>query len=262
MFFDILLRKLWDIVELNLLYFVTSIPFFAVTMFVVGILSSPFMNRLLMLQENVIPNTDLVWYDLLFRFFFAFLFMIFLGQGPTTSGYIYILREYGRELPCWGFSDLLEQAKKNFKKSSVLWVIDLFAICLFTVAFTYYFNTGMFVLQGFTLMLLIAYLMLHIYVYQMVVTFELPLKHILKNSLLLALMKLPINLLMMAINLVLYAVVPVVVLLGFSNRILLVLVLLIVYLVLPGITNFTIIFFTDAILDKYVKFEKSTPVDG
>ena len=120
-FFEVLPRKLWDLIKLNMLYMLTAIPLFIVTMVVVGVVSSVIIDTLATQFDNV----SLVYWDLILRVVFAFLFMIFLGQGPVTAGDTYIIREHGREHPCWLISDFFERFKSNFKQGILLWIIDL-----------------------------------------------------------------------------------------------------------------------------------------
>ena len=85
-FFDVLPRKLCDLFKLNILYLLTAIPFFIVTMIVVGVISAPLVDAI----ATELANTELIYMDVVLRFAFAFLFMIFLGQGPVTAGYTYL----------------------------------------------------------------------------------------------------------------------------------------------------------------------------
>ncbi len=45
-FYDVLPRKLWDLFKLNVLYLLTAIPFFIVTMIIAGAVSSPIIDGL------------------------------------------------------------------------------------------------------------------------------------------------------------------------------------------------------------------------
>lgn len=250
-FFDVLPRKVWDLIKLNILYLLTAIPFFVVTMIVAGIVSAPLVDSLV----NQLDNVNLVGFDIVLRVVFAFLFIIFLGQGPVTAGYIYIIREHGREHPCWLISDFFERCKSNFKQGILLWIIDLAVLYLFTVAIRFYGQSGLIILQYVMILVAALYATMHIYVYQMMVTFDLPLKSILSNSLLLAMAKAPASLLILLLNIVIYAVIPVVVILTAKSFIVILILLLVEVLILPPITSFTINFYIDPILDRYINAE-------
>lgn len=254
-FFEILPMKLWKILKLNLLYLVTSIPFFAVTMIVLGIISSNIIQQA-SVTESVSGNINYPVYDVAIRFFLSFLFMFFLGQGPTTTGYTYILREYGRELPCWPVADYFGTIKKNLKQSILLWILDLTVVSVLMIAFFYYSKMGIFVFQALAFMALILYLMIHIYIYQMLITFDISLKNIVKNSLLIAMAKLPSSLVIMAICFLVYAVLPFLILMNSFSIIAIFGVLILEFFVLPGIICFAINFYIYPILDQYINLEK------
>ena len=253
-FFDVLPRKLWDLFKLNILYLLTMIPFFIVTMFVVGVISAPLVEAI----ATELANTELVYMDIVLRFIFAFLFMLFLGEGPATAGYTYIIREHGREHPCWLISDFFERVKSNFKQGILLWIIDLLVLYLMTVAIRFYGQSGMIILQYVMILVAVLYAMMHIYVYQMMVTFDLPLKHILKNSLLLAIGKAPVSLLILILNIIIYAVIPFAIVMTAKSMVVILILLLIEVLILPPITSFAINFYIDPILDKYINAENKT----
>jgi len=250
-FGDVLPRKLWDLFKLNILYLLVTIPFFIVTMIVVGVISSPIIDGL----ATQVGNVSLVYLDLFLRIIIAFGFTIILGQGPITAGYTYIIREHSREHPCWLISDFFERVKSNFKQGILLWIIDLVVLYLFTVAIRFYGQSGMIILQYIIILVATLYAMMHIYVYQMMVTFDLPLKSILRNSFLLVIAKAPASLLILLLNIVIYAVIPVVVLLKAKSFIVILILLLVEVLVLPPITSFAINFYIDPILDKYINAE-------
>lgn len=250
-FLEVFPRKLWDLIKLNLLYSLTSIPFFIVTMVIVGIISAPIIDSL----ATVFGNTELVYLDIMLRIILAFWFTVFLGQGPVTAGYTYIIREHSRENPCWLFSDFFERAKSNFKQGILLWIIDLAVLYLMVVAFMFYKQNGIFVFQYIILVIGVLYGMMHLYVYHMMITFDLPLKSILKNSFLMAIIKVPANLLILAVNIVIYAVVPIAVILLAKSFIVLLIMFVVELLILPPVTAFVNGFYVDPVLDKYINVE-------
>ena len=151
--------------------------------------------------------------------------------------------------------DFFEQFKSNFKQGILLWIIDLAIIYLFTVAIKFYGQSGLIILQYVMIFMAVIYVMMHLYAYQMMVTFDLPLKSILRNSLLLAMAKAPASLLMLLLNTVVYIVVPVVVMLTTKSSMVILILFLMEVLVLPPITSFAINFYIDPILDKYINAE-------
>ena len=72
------------------------------------------------------------------------------------------------------------------------------AVTFYTIRllyFTFPFPLSLSILQYLMLLIGIIYAMMHIYVYQMMVTFDLSLKDIMRNALIFALGKLPLNIL-------------------------------------------------------------------
>lgn len=250
-FFDILPRKIWDLFKLNLLYLLTSIPFFIITIIVVGWISLPLVKPISVLYDNI----GQVKIDIILRLILTFWVMIFLGQGPTTAGYTYIIREYGLEHHCWIVSDFFEKARANFKQSILLWIIDLVMFSLFTIAFKFYAAVNLIVFQYIIYMIVIVYIMLHIYIYQMIITFNLPLKSILKNSFLFAVGKAPVNLLIIILNVIIYMVIPFALLFLIKSVIGLLLLFIIIVLILPPITSFATNFYIYPVLHKYINIE-------
>lgn len=230
------------------------LPFFVITTIIAGAISSPLINLL----AETVDKSKLVSIDIALRAFSAFLFFIFLGQGPITAGYTYIVREYSREHHCWLLSDFFERCKSNFKQGILLWIIDLAVLYLFTIAIRFYGQSGMIILQYVIILMAVIYAIMHIYVYQMMVTFDLPLKSILKNSLLLAIAKAPASLLILFLNIIIYAVIPIAVMVTTKSSIVILTTLLVEVLILPPITSFAINFYIDPILDKYINVENKT----
>ena len=125
-------------------------------------------------------------------------------------------------------------------------------------AFRFYGNVHMPVLQYVILIVGVFYLMMHIYVYQMMVTFNLPLKSILKNSLILAVVKVPINLFIILFNIIMYVAIPVIVFFTVTSIWWMFLLFIMEVFIFPPITTFITCFCIDPILDKYINVENKT----
>ncbi len=251
-FLDIYPRKLWDLFKLNLLYLISALPFFAVTMVVCGVITSPIIDKAVLSS----PDMNFLKYDILLRFAFSFIFMMFVGIGPATAGFAYIIREYANEHHCNMMSDYFERFKSNFKQSIILWVIDLIVLYVFSVAIRFYGETGKIVFQYILIVVSVIYVMMHIYIYPMMITFDLPLKHILKNSCLIALGKAPMNLLILGLNVLLYIIIPFTAIMHPKSLLALIVILFLEVFVFPPITNFITGFSVIPVLNKYVNAEK------
>ena len=265
-YFELLGRKLWDLCKVNFLYILLAIPTFIVTMLIVGVATSRFTDAVAPVLTEILDlgsadasnsqlSTYLLGFDLAIRGIFAGLFAIFLGLGPVTAGITYILRNYGREEHAWLWSDTWRNIKSNFKQSILLWIIDLAVFFVLVVALDFYGRTGQaWGTVAFYMILCVSllYLMMHIYVYQIMITFELPFKNVLKNSFIMALMTAPKTLLMLVILAVIHIGLPVL-LITINNSWLLIIFILLEIIFLPAASMFTTNFFIYNTVEKYIK---------
>jgi uncharacterized membrane protein YesL len=155
-------------------------------------------------------ETMVLSFDMAIRFILALGFTIFLGQGPTTAGITYILRNYAREEHAWLLSDWWQHTKSNFWQAMVVWIIDLIVVVVLATAFRFYAGMGgpMIYLSGIVIVVSIVYVMMHFYIYQLMVTFKNSIRHIFKNALILTLEKSPRNMLMLVVLLVIHIGIP------------------------------------------------------
>lgn len=137
--------------------------------------------------------------DLLIRFIFGSIVLCvpLITVGPAQAGYTYILRNYSREEHAlwWDFK---EHALKNFKQSMIISIIDFFAVILFGIAVNFYFkypadNSTVAILMTFArtfiIFAFIIYLIMHMYIYPMLVTFKLTTRQLYKNALIFSIAK-------------------------------------------------------------------------
>lgn len=247
-FLDVLPRKLWDLFKLNILYLLVSAPFFVITMIVSGVITSPIINS----ASQSMLQVNLAGYDVLLRVFISFLFVVFVGTGPATAGFSYVIREHANEHPCMLISDFFERFRLNFKQSLLLWVIDLIVFYVFSVAIGFYGETGNIIFQYIFMVVSVVYIMMHIYIYQMMITFDLSLKNIIKNSLLITIGKAPLSLSILVCNILVYIILPFFVLINAKSLITILLMVLVEIAILPFITQFATAFCVIPVLKKYV----------
>ncbi len=272
-FFELLFRKLWNLCKVNLFYILTAIPTLLVTMVVVGILSSrvtevaiPFVAGALELPPDDLSNPLMVSmvakFDVFMRMVFAFLFLVFLGQGPVTAGITYILRNYAREDHAWFFSDWWKNTRTNFRQALIVWVVDLAAFCIFTVSIGIYLTIGGAIsyLAGVVIAVCLIYLMMHFYIYQLMITFENSLVAIFRNAFVLAMQRLPRNLLMLLILLAVHIGLPIVGIMAGWKGITWILFLGAEVLILVAASGFMTNFFIYPQLERYIKESKQENV--
>jgi len=199
LFFELFFRKFTKLITLNMLYLVVGIPTFVLLFFVtVNSISMFFTNMVveLPLEEAILNSVPFA------AVFIALILACLWGLGPVTAGLTYIVRNYGREEHAWLWSDFWEHTWKNFKQSSIVFIIDLIVIFVFFVAINFYSSQQggiFFFINIFLLIFFLIYTMMHLYIYPMMVTFKLPLRALYKNALIFATARFPQNILIVAI---------------------------------------------------------------
>ena len=110
--------------------------------------------------------------------------------GLTNVGTTYILRNLAKGDPVFMWSDFWYAIKRNWKQGILLGIIDILVAVVLCIDINFWRNTGLNFLSsiGFyaSLAMLILYFFMRFYMYIMLVTFDLSLFKILKNSLIFA----------------------------------------------------------------------------
>ncbi|MCL2838776.1 MAG: DUF624 domain-containing protein [Oscillospiraceae bacterium] len=204
LFLELFFRKFTKLIHLNFLYAITLIPAFVILFFLGALAFAPLFENLapLILEAygeygDEVLGTTILYMNLLF----PLMILCLWGGGPTTAGFAYVLRNYSREEHSWINSDFFEHTRKNFKQSIVVFAIDLVVIFVFYIGIMFYSaQTGaMFFMTYVLLLFLVIYTLMHLYIYPMMVTFDLSLRALYKNALMFALMKLVPNLIIAAV---------------------------------------------------------------
>ena len=181
LFFEVLGRKFWAIMRINLLYTVFNIP--GLIFLFIG---TQFMFPNIMLGD--------VEFDLYFRLMLGALFVCFpiLCFGPAQAGMTFCLRNYAREEHAFIWSDFKEHGLKNFKEGIAICLIDFAAFLLLCIAINFYgqlINEQRFWAYftfGVIALAFLLFSMMHLYIYPMLVTFHITVKQIYKNALIFA----------------------------------------------------------------------------
>lgn len=190
-------RKFWDMVVLNLLYFLFSLPAIAIYTLigllflgnagdtVGGALAAEGMTDIQILELKAAVHIVL-------SVGFGFLMTALLGSGAPRAGLSFVLRNYSREEHAFLWSDFLENTKKNLGKGTVIFLIDVlftFIICLDIAS---YGGAGTFwglIASYIALFIFIIYILMHPYIYMILVTFGIKLKAAYKNAFMLTAVK-------------------------------------------------------------------------
>lgn len=197
-FFQILIRKLWKLCQLNILYVILTLPIWInVWSFVQGdalnvSFASQYADGISYLRYvgqflSAIGIWFIIWSPVI---------------GPATAGMTHLLKCFSTETPVFLYSEFFEHFKKNFKQATLMSIIN--GILLLSLSYTLvYANSPLLLFGGQTtlgsmqLWLLIPNIFLVFmtyYAYTMMVTFRLKFSDIIKNSFIFALAKLPLNL--------------------------------------------------------------------
>ncbi len=206
-FFEVLKIKMWDLVKLNLLFLI----FVAPALIWAGI-NFNLINTALSSTQAEVMDLGVFMESGAFQYltvFFMGLIPCLLIMGVGLPSLNYITKTYAKESHVWLMEDFLEKIKENWKQS-LLYMLLLGSIVLimyYGIA-TYAINADAIpmakVLRGISYFMLGLILLSTTFVYPLMVTFELKLKNLIKNSVLLAIAKLPQTLLILLIS----AVIP------------------------------------------------------
>lgn len=188
MFWDLLWRKGWMMVKTNAIYLVANIVVLIFIWFGYATVSTGILATL---KGSVFLSA-------------ATLYLSVIGIGFIIPGLSFLTRYFVCQRHVFLFSDFFEQITANFKKGIMLFIADSLIIYLSTVAYALYgklavTNNIMFIPLGILTAGLLIYFMMHFYIYPIMVTFDLGLKDVLKDSLLLTLAHLPWNFLILFI---------------------------------------------------------------
>ena len=129
--------------------------------------------------------------------------------GPATAGLCYVTRNWARDEHAFIWSDYKDAIKANWKPALLNSFITGLVPVMLYVCCTFYGSmaksqSGVFILpEVICIMIGVVWLMMQMYVYPQIVTYDLKYKGVLRNSLLMAIGRLP-----MTVGLRLLALVP------------------------------------------------------
>lgn len=205
LYFELLGRKFFKLMQVSWLYCLTSIPyivamFFFVTTFFGGHIQQIFSAGV---DGGVFNPEDVNLIIFIISALLTMVFLVLWGSGPASAGLAYVTRCFTREEHSWILSDFFGKIKENFKQSIIFVVIDFVVLFFMSNAIIQYWNLYTAKNQLVWLMLLyvcilafVIYTFMHYNIYQIMVTYDCKFKDLLKNSLLLALGKAPVNLIL------------------------------------------------------------------
>ncbi len=192
-FFEILQRKFWNLVKVNMMFLIFNLPALILGMLV-----------MLMFFPNIFPEAmtdpDALLSDTMLKFILLSVIICIpmVTVGPAQAGFTYIMRNYAREEHAFLWSDFKDTALKNMKQSLIVGTINFIVtfLLLFSIrAYSALINLGQIPViigtVGFAIMILMLVLFacMNLYIYPILITFELSLKQMYKNALIFAVIK-------------------------------------------------------------------------
>ncbi len=239
LYFQLLGRKFWNICVLNLILVLFSLPFggAAVALF------------------NILKNVHFFLYSD-FRLILIVSGLPFMFYGPVLAAAFKVARDFAREEPAFVFLDFVNTIKKNVKKPIILSAMFYFLFAALTFAIPAYYTTpgiGIYVLFPLCLFATLVLIMIQFYVYTMSVCFDLTLKEVLKNGLILAMVSMGQNILILFVLLFLLLVCVSFFMVALSGTIIMFGFLIIMLACfLPTFFLFTCAFVTHPIMQRYI----------
>jgi uncharacterized membrane protein YesL len=182
-FFEIYLRKFWNLMALNLMFFLFNLPAtFIAVMYLAGLFTPTNFSSDISVQFalRIIIGGMMIGIP-------------FITFGPAQAGFTYILRNYAREEHAWVWYDFKTQGLRNFKQSMIISLIDIFVLIIVGLDINLYLQMGnniMLILSNaLVISSFVIFIMMHMYIYPLMVTFKLTVLQIYKNALFFTLMR-------------------------------------------------------------------------
>ena len=240
LYFDILWRRLGKIIAVNIFFLIASIPAIVISLYL-----SPLIIMLLGSFSGVPIEAGAAS---VLRYYLTAAMLLLTGTGSASAAMSYVLRKYVNDTHAWVWSDFIDALKENFLQGTLAYIINTVFFCVLSVALMYYgfYVKGTMSVFFTAVMIIIAviFLMMQMYVYQIMASVKLKLKDIYRNAALLTIGRLPVNIIAFAITaLFLYGLNLIL-----ANPIVLAVVPLIFY----SIITYTQIFITNNTVNKYL----------
>ena len=211
-FFKIYKRKFWKMIQLNLLSFLFYIPVLYVFVFYI----SPFIIN------NPVSGSDItsiaqmpyasVWNlinvssagqlgkfievsNIVTKLFVGIFFVAVpvIALGPIQAGFTYVIQSFIRERPVFLTFDFFKKAKSNFWQSLLVCIINIVLTALFFIAISFYKikavpGSSVFWTMGLAVVVIVfvVFVLMNLYIYPLLVTFNVNLKQLYKNAFFLA----------------------------------------------------------------------------
>ena len=268
-FFIVLWNKLSKLSGINFIYFLTCIIMIAIAgaafAGVVALYDSfdTSVNVGQVISEN--PAARDIYYKAILFFVIFFTSIPVFSSGPFYAGFTFIIKSFYKEEPVFLWHDFITKTRSNLGLGLKVMIINLVCaliIMLNTAAYMVIANPSnptysgyfpwfvLFLIALVTIFLTVLLVMLNLFLYPMMVTFNVTLKQLYKNSFVLCMVKWLPSLGMILLDALLVAV-PVIFLPTY-NYIVFVALLVLYAAILPGFIGLINMFYVYPVFKKYM----------
>lgn len=186
LFFELYFRKFWKLMLVNFIYAVITFPFLAA--FSIWVLAAFGVDAGLFANDMTMYALSAVIYGLPQPLGYILAAASAILMGPATAAATYIWRQFARQEHAWVWGDFWERLKSNFKQGLAVGIIDIIVWVSFVLYMSIDF-TGSSVLTQYLLVfryvaiiVFIIYTVMRFYIYLIMVTFDMSVFSILRNS--------------------------------------------------------------------------------
>ena len=205
LFWEVIRVRFFSLLKLNMAYMLVWLPAIAV----IALTSMTFLTDLTALLENTAlsaPEMSAKANELLNSMLFAMLVMLapcIAITGPFTAGMTYVVRNWARDEHSFIWSDFKDAMKENWKQALVVSIASGIMPILVYMCFSFY-NRDVMALGGivsmipqlFVLMIALVWMLALPYFYPLMITYRLKLRELFRDAFLLAIARLPMNVVM------------------------------------------------------------------
>jgi len=131
-------------------------------------------------------QTEISSFSFISYIFFALAALVIFTFGYVNVGTTYIIRNMIKGDPVFMWSDFRYAISRNKKQGVIMGILDLlFMIIIVYDIIFFYFNIGSFafnIMYYISLAIAVIYFFMRFYIYLLIITFDLPIRKVLKNS--------------------------------------------------------------------------------
>ncbi len=256
LFWDIVIKRFWKMVSLNALYIVFSVPGLIIGWFLTAFMATNVMALFNIDLTAILSEGDQASIAISqFCMYLTCVIYAIFGGGAPTAGMTYVLKNYRIDNHAWVWADFWSTFKEKFLKATVVYIIDTVILFLLSLNFCFYGATAStniisYLLQGLMVVIFFIFLLMHAYVYPIMISRDMKIWELYKNSFILALGKLPITLASMALC---CAICVLITGLAFTVA---VYFMLLIPIILFTFTSFVNLFITYPVIQQYILSQK------